>query len=230
MRSSADSRGLAVYLVVGLALILFGLGALLSMRSTFNISAQRRIRQSLEARYLAEAGLQRTLHYLKHGQTRLSDRFDFGGGKVALQFQPGTGPFGERVTDVLSQGTYQELQTSLFAKVEVDPAFLKSATASSDATDSATTSSESTTPPASPGSAHVALVKYVVTLPEDASAVPDLPSAQKRFDLRMKSANTRYVEGLASVGRAELRWNLYRLGCAVADADASAAAATTTTP
>ncbi|MBI2945610.1 MAG: hypothetical protein HYY25_15565 [Candidatus Wallbacteria bacterium] len=216
-------KGMALYLVLGLALVLFGLGAMLSMRSTFNLSAQRRVRQSLESRYLAEAGLQRALHQLKHGQTALSDAFDYGGGKVSLQFQPGTGAFGEPVIDVLTRGSFHELRTTLFAKVEVDPSFLKSAAGEDPPPDASAPATPESTPPApSPASGHVALVKTVMTLPDTAGgASPDLPAAQQAFTQSVRAANTRYVESLASVSRAELRWNLFKLACAVAAAGGS---------
>jgi hypothetical protein len=216
--------GFAIYLVGVVAMLLFGLGAVLSFRSAFTISTQRRIRQSLEARYLAEAGLQRALHLMRHGHVRLADSFEYGGGKVALKFQPGVGPFGEPLIDVLSRGTFLELSTVLLAKVELDPAFLMP-----DAPTAGT--APPTTPPASDldlGSGnpqarpsagkglHVTLVKYVATIPEELAGSLELPKASEMLVSRIKKANSRYAEALSGISRAELRWNLFGLAAAAA--------------
>ncbi|MBI4871297.1 MAG: hypothetical protein HY814_06985 [Candidatus Riflebacteria bacterium] len=216
---------MAVYLVVLLAMILFGLGAVLSFRSAFNISAQRRIRHSLEARYLAEAGLQRALHFLRRGHTRLNDSFDYGGGKVSFQFQPGTGPYSEPLIDVLSRGTFQELSTVLLAKVEVDPVFLMDSEADAGTTTGpaqdwiGAVGSYGTSPSTTgTGGSHVTMVKYVATVSNDPTAPMDLAKANDGFLARVRDANARYAAQLSGVSRAELRWRLFDLAVAVAHA------------
>jgi hypothetical protein len=224
---------MAIYLVGALAMILFALGALLSFRSAFNISSQRRVKQSLESRHLAEAGVQRALHLMRHGHTALSDSFEYGGGKVAVTFAPGTGALGEPLIEVLSRGTFLELTTLLSAQVELDPVFLRSQPESHASTgpdrgqdgptsDLDLSGAATPTSPAAGRGLHVTLVKVIATVTEEAKTPADLTSAHRQLVERIRKANTRYVESLSGLTRADLRWNLFGLAAAVASAEPGA--------
>ena len=223
---------MAIYLVCTLAMILFALGALLSFRSAFNISSQRRVKQSLESRHLAEAGLQRALHLMRHGHTALTDSFEYGGGKVAVSFAPGTGALGEPLIEVLSRGTFLELTTVLAAQVELDPVFLRSQPSSADSTaiaaregpssDLDTGTAAAPSPAAGSHALHVTLVKAIATVTEDSGGPASLASAHRQLVERIRKANARYIESLSGLTRAELRWNLFGVAAAVASAEPGA--------
>ncbi len=204
-----NRQGMAIYLVAILAMILFSLGALLSFRSTFSLAQQRRVRHSLEARYLAEAGVQRALHRMRHGKDRFAETFDYGGGLVTTRFEPGTGPFGEPVLDILSRGQFQDLPVVLFAKAEINPEFIRAGGADPVPDLLAATSPKPASPPAG---LRVATVKYVLSLADPPGKKLDLMEANRQFAKRIKAANERYVNDLAGLSRAELRWAMYQLG------------------
>ena len=100
------------------AFVLFGLGLVVSMVSSYTVKGERRMEATIRARYLAEAGVALALSELQSGKSSVAISRKLFAGRLRVKSHTAKEiSSGKKCVDILSQGVVREQGIVIYARI-----------------------------------------------------------------------------------------------------------------